>query len=167
MGKVEKLSPSLTHWKSGSKRSKMIVKAVSQTNRWKLANGYEPTIEQSPKTNAHAPTTTISFVGQPIPQNPKTDGVHSYFSFGGTDTRSKPISNQTTSQKSISDESSTYVGGRKGRPTLPPFILELETRPKSMEIQVLLSLVKHNYQLMVGFSVRICLSSPRILSFSG
>ena len=86
----------------------------------------------------------MSFFGQTIPEDPKTDGVHSYFSFGGTDTRSIPISNQTTAQKSISDESSTYVGGRAGRANLPQFILELENRQKSMEIQVLHGLVKHN-----------------------
>ena len=43
------------------------------------------------KTNTYAPTTAMSFFGQTIPQNPKTGGVHSYFSFGGNDTQSKML----------------------------------------------------------------------------
>ena len=109
------------------------------------------------KTNTHAPTTNMSFFGQTVPQNPKTDGVHSYFSFGGNDTRVKPIFRQDVSQKSSSmkqqrppDESSPYTQGRRKRQNLPPFKLEFKDRQKPMEIQVLNDLVKHNYRLNVN-----------------
>jgi hypothetical protein len=51
----------------------------------------------------------MSFFGQKISQDLKADGVHSYFSFGGNDIRSKPISRQDDSQKSSSDESSALT----------------------------------------------------------
>ena len=60
----------------------------------------------------------MSVFGQSIPQNLKTDGVHSYLSFGASDTRSKPISRQDVSQKSTPGEASTYIGGRKMRAKL-------------------------------------------------
>ena len=109
------------------------------------------------KTNTHAPTTTMSFTGQTVPQNPKTDGVHSYFSFGGNDTRLKPISRQDVSQKSSSLQqqppaggSSAYTEGRRKRANLPPFKVEFEAQQKPMEIQVLNDLVKHNDRLNVN-----------------
>ena len=102
------------------------------------------------KTNTHSPTTTMSFFGQKIPQDSKADGVHSYFSFGGNDTRLKPIFRQDASQISTPGELSTYVGERKGRANLPPFKLEFETQQKPMEIQVLNDLVKHNDRLNVN-----------------
>ena len=99
----------------------------------------------------------MSFFGQTVPQNLKTDGVHSYFSFGGNGTRSKPIFRQTASQKSppmqqpsASGASSTYVGGRRKRANLPPFKLEFEAQQKPIEIQVLNDLVKHNDRLNVN-----------------
>ena len=173
MGKVEKHSPSPTYSKSGSKRSKMVIKAVRQTDE--IATGQhasentatkmDETVETDrdtsetvdnwqtvtnqrsnklQKNNSHAPTTAMSFFGQAVPQNLKTDGVHSYFSFGGNDTRSKPIFRQTALQKSppmqqpsASGASSTYVGGRRKKSNLPPFKLEFEAQQKPMEIQVL------------------------------
>ena len=173
MGKVEKHSPSPTYSKSGSKRSKMVIKAVRQTDE--IATGQhasentatkmDETVETDrdtsetddnwqtvtnqrsnklQKTNSHAPTTTMSFFGQTIPQNPKTNGVHSYFSFGGNDTRSKPIFRQDTSQKSSPmnqqrppGESSPYTQGRRKKLNLPPFKLEFKDRQKPMEIEVL------------------------------
>ena len=186
MGKAEKLSPSPTYSKSGSKRSKMIVKAVRQTEEnatGQLANEntatkMDETVETNgetsetdenwqtvtnqrsnklQKTNNYAPTTTMSFFGQTIPQNPKTNGVHSYFSFGGNDTRSKPIFRQDASQKSSPmnlqrppGESSPYTHGRRKKPNLPPFKLEFKDRQKPMEIQVLNDLLKHNDRLNVN-----------------
>jgi hypothetical protein len=99
----------------------------------------------------------MSFFGQTVPQNLKTDGVHSYFSFGGNDTRSKPIFRQTASQKlppiqqpPAPGASSTYVGGGRKKSNLPPFKLEFEAQQKPMEIQVLNHLVKHNDRLNVN-----------------
>ena len=101
--------------------------------------------------------TAMSFFGQSIPQNLKTDRVHSYFSFGGNDTRSKPIFRSDASQKSSSmqqqrppGESSLYTEGRRKKSNLPPFKLEFETQQKPMEIQVLNDLVKHNGRLNVN-----------------
>ena len=186
MGRVEKLSPSPTYSTSGSKRSKMIVKAVRRTDEnvtsqnasentaMKMDETVETDRETSEsdenwqtvmnqrsnkvqKTNIHAPTTNMSFFGQTVPQNPKTDGVHSYFSFGGNDTRLKPVFRQDVSQKSSSmkqqrppDESSPYTQGRRKRQNLPPFKLEFKDRQKPMEIQVLNDLVKHNDRLNVN-----------------
>ena len=96
MGKLEKLSPSPTYSESGSKRSKMIVKAVRQTDE--DANGQhaaantamkmDETVETDretsesdenwqtvmnqrlnkvQKTNTHAPMTAMSFFGQTAP----------------------------------------------------------------------------------------------------
>ena len=170
MGKVEKLSPSPTYSKSGSKRSKMIVKAVrgtdenvtsqnaSENTAMKMDETVETERETSEtdenwqtvtnqrsnkvqKTNTHAPTTTMSFFGQTVPQNPKTEGVHSYFSFGGNDTRSNQISRHDTSQDSAPGESSIYVEGRKK---------QSEAQQKPMEIHVLDDLMKHNDRLNVN-----------------
>ena len=186
MGKAEKLSPSPTFSKSGSKRSKMIVKAVRQTD--KNATGQHATANTAmqmdeavdndretsesdenwqtvmnqrsnkiQKTNTHAPMTATSFFGQTVYQNLKTDGIHSYFSFGGNDTRSKLIFRQDVSQKSSSvqqqrppSESSPYTEGRRKKSNLPPFKLEFEAQQKPMEIQVLNDLVKHNGRLNVN-----------------
>ena len=97
MGKVEKLSPSPTYSKSGSKRSKMIVKAVRQTDEnaagqhasentatkmdenvdtdrdtSETDNNWQTVTNQRSnkfhKTNEHTSTTTMSFFGQSIPQ---------------------------------------------------------------------------------------------------
>ena len=105
MGKAEKLSPSPTYPKSGSKRTKVILEAVRRTDentirqhaRESAAMKMDETIETDretietdeqwqtvsnqrsnkiQKTNTHAPTTTMSFFGQKIPQNSKTSGVH-------------------------------------------------------------------------------------------
>ena len=69
------------------------------------------------KTNSHAPVTTMSFFGQKVPQDSKTDGFHSHFSFGGNDTRSNPIFCQEKSslmqQPELAGASSTYVRGRR------------------------------------------------------
>ena len=91
MGKVEKLSPSPTYSKSGSKRSKMIVKAVRQSDEnvtsqnasENIALNMDETVEtdretsetddnwqtvtnqrsnEVQKTNTHAPTRTMSFL---------------------------------------------------------------------------------------------------------
>jgi hypothetical protein len=94
------------------------------------------------KTNTHAPTTTMSFFGQTVPQNLKTDAVHSYFSFGGNGTRSKPISRQ--------DLSPTYTEGRKKGANLPLLNVEFEAQQKPMEMQVLNDLVKDNDRLNVN-----------------
>ena len=122
MGKAEKLSPSPTYPKSGSKRSKVIFEAVRRTDEnatgqhasENTAMKIDETVETNRETgetdenwstvtnqrssklqNNHAPTTTMSFFGQAVPQNLKTDGVHSYFSFGSNDTRLKPIFHKT------------------------------------------------------------------------
>jgi hypothetical protein len=142
MGKIEKLSPSPTYSKSGSKRSKMIVKTVKRTEenatrqhasenpamkmdetvetngetsetdeKWQTVSNQRSNKIQ--KINTQAPTTTMSFFGQKVPQDSKTSGVHSYFSFGANDTRSKPISRQDAFSKPTPAESSTYAGGRR------------------------------------------------------
>jgi hypothetical protein len=186
MGKAEKLSPSPTYSKSGSKRSKTLITAVKQTDecttrphaseltammmdetvdtdratseiddKWHTVTNQRSNKVQ--KTNSHAPTTTMSFFGQTVPQNLKTDGVHSYFSFGGNDTRSKPIFWQDASQNLSSmqqqwppGESSPYTAGRRKKSNLPPFKLEFEAQQKPIEIQVLNALVKHNARLNVN-----------------
>ena len=102
------------------------------------------------KTNTHAPTTTMSFFGQTVPQNLKTDGVHSYFSFGGNDTRTKPTFPQHASEKSALGGSLACNEGRRKRTNLPPFILEFDAQRKPMEIQVLNELVKHIDRLNVN-----------------
>ena len=153
MGKAEKLSPSPTYSNSGSKRSKMIVKAVRQTDesatrQYVSANTamkMDETVEtvetdretsesdenwqtvmnqrsnKVQKTNSHAPTTTMSFFGQTIPQDSKANGVHSYFSFGDNDTRAKPTSPQHGLEKSSPGGSSAHTDGRRRRANLPQF----------------------------------------------
>jgi hypothetical protein len=93
MGKAEKLSPSPTYSKSGSKRSKTIVKAARQTDesairqhaRENAAMKMDETIDTARETietdenwqtvsnqrskkmqkaNTHAPSSTMSFFGQ-------------------------------------------------------------------------------------------------------
>ena len=109
------------------------------------------------KTNTHAPMTTMSFFEQTVPHNLKTDGVHSYFSFGGNDTRSKPIFRQHASKKSSSMEqqrpaggSSAYTEGGRKKSNLPLFKSKFEAEQKPMKIQVLNDLVKHNGRLNVN-----------------
>ena len=173
MGKAEKLSPSPTYPKGGSKRIKMIVDAVRRTDenvirqharendsrkmdetietdretietdeKWQTVNNQRSNKIQ--KTNTHAPTTTMSFFGQTLPQDPKADGVHSYFSFGANDARTKPKFHQHASEKSPPGEASARNDGRRKRANLPPFKLEFDAQRKPMEIQVLNDLVKHN-----------------------
>ena len=101
MGKVEKLSPSLTYSKSGSKRTKVILEAlkrtdenttgqhVSENTAMKMDETIETDREMSEidenwqtvmnqrsskvqKTNTNAPMTTMSFFGQMVPQDSKT-----------------------------------------------------------------------------------------------
>ena len=116
------------------------------------------------KTNTHAPTTTVSFFGQTIPQDPNTDGVHSYFSFGGNDTQATPIFPQRALEKSSPGESSPYTQGRRKRQNLPLFKLEFDTQQKPMEIQVLNELVKHIDRLNVNAASRSThLQSPHVL----
>ena len=179
MGKAEKLSPSPIYPKGGSKRIKMIVKAVRRTDenaisqlarenasrkmdetietdretietdeKWQMVNNQRSNKIQ--KTNTHAPTTTMSFFGQTIPQDSKADGVHSYFSFGANDARAKPKFHQHASEKSPPHESSARIDGRRKRANLPPFKLEFDAQRKPMEIQVLNDLVKHNSGLNVN-----------------
>ena len=105
---------------------------------------------RSKKTNTHAPTTTMSFFGQTIPQDSKADGVHSYFSFGANEARAKPRFHQHASEKSSPDESSAHTGGRRKRANLPPFKLESGAQRKPIEILVLNDLVKHNSGLNVN-----------------
>ena len=128
MGKSKKLCLSPIHSKSGFKTSKMMAKAVRRTDEnttrqhtsQNTAMKMDETVETDRKTsetdenwqtiinqrsndvrktNTHAPTTTTSFFGQTISKNLKIDGVHSYFSFGCNDTRSKPIYRQAVYQK--------------------------------------------------------------------
>jgi hypothetical protein len=178
MGKVEKLSRSPTYQKNGSKRSKTIVQADRQTEEntttqhasentvmkmdetvdtdrgssetdysWqKVTNQRSNKIQ---KTNTNAPTSTMSFFGQTVPQNLKTDGVHSYLSFGGSDTRSKPIfhrnifhkSSSMKQQQSPGESSSLYPQTRTKKSKLPPFKLEFDAQQKPMEIHVLNDLI--------------------------
>jgi hypothetical protein len=109
------------------------------------------------KTDTNAPTTTVSFLGQTVPQNLKTDGVYSYFSFGGSDPRSKPIFHQDISHKSSSikqqqpaGESSLCTQPRTKKSNLPPCKLEFQAQQKAIEIHVLNDLVKHNDRFNVN-----------------
>ena len=179
MGKAEQLSPSPTYPKSGSKRSKVIVEAVRRTDKnairqlarenasMKMDDTIETDRETSEtdekwqmvsnqrsnnihKTDTHAPTTTMGFFGQTIPQDSKISGVYSYFSFGANDARTKSTSPQYGLDKSSPGGSSAHTDGRRRRANLPPFKLELDGQPKPMEIQVLNELVKHNDRLNVN-----------------
>ena len=166
MGTEEKLSPSPTYPKSGSKRSKMIVKAVRRTDgnatrqhaRESAAMKMDETIETDretidtdekwqtvsnqrsnkiQKSNTHAPTTSVSFFGQKIPQDSKSSGVHSYFSFGDNATRTKPTFSQHAFEESSAGGSLACTEGRRKRANLPPLKLEFDAQRKPMEIQVL------------------------------
>ena len=165
MGKAEKLSPSPTYPKSESKRTKVILEAVRRTDgnairqhaRESAAMKMDETIETDretietdekwqtlsnqrsnkiQKTNTHAPTTATSFFGQKIPQDPKTSGVHSYFSFGDNETRTKPTSPQHGLEKCSPGGSSAHADGRRRSANLPPFKLEFDAQRKPIEIQV-------------------------------
>ena len=120
MGKAEKLSPSPTYPKGGSKRTQVILEAVrrtdenapikldetTETNRetsetdekWRTVHNQRSNTIQ--KTNTHEPNTTMRFFGQPIPQDSKADGVHSHFPFGANDTRTKLTFPQLALEKS-------------------------------------------------------------------
>ena len=179
MGKAEKLSPSPTYPKGGSKRIKTILEAVRRTDenairqlarenaamkmdetietdrhtsdfdqKWQTVNN--PRLKKIPKNNTHAPTTTMSFFGQTVPQDSKADGVHSYFSFGANEARAKSKFHQHASEKLSPSESSAPIDGRRKRANLPPFKLEFDCQRKPMEIQVLNELVKHNSGLNVN-----------------
>ena len=179
MGTTEKLSLSSTHPKGGFKRSKMMAEAVRRTDenairqhaRENAAMKMEEIIETDRETsktdeqwqtfssqrsnkiqkiNTHASTTTMSFCGQTIPRDSKADGVHSYFSFRGNDTRTKPKFHQHESEKSAPGESSVRIDRRGKRANLPPFKLELEAQQKPMETQVLNDFVKCNGRLYVN-----------------
>jgi hypothetical protein len=157
MGKAEKLSPSSTYLKGGSKRTKMILEAVKRTDenvirqlaRENAAMKMDETIETDretsetdekwqtvnnqrlntiQKTNTHASTTTMSFFRQTILGTWKADRVHSYFSFGDNDTRGKPTSPQHALDKSSLCESSVYIDERRKRANLPLFKLEFEAQ---------------------------------------
>ena len=165
MGKVEKLSPSPTQPKGGSKSTKVILEAVRRTDENAMRqharentamkmdeiidtdretsetdeNWQTVTIRRSnkiQKTNMHASAIIMSFFGQKIPQDSKTSGVHSYFSFGDNDTRTKPTSQQHGIEKSPPGESSAHTEGRRKRANLSPFQLEFEAHQKPIEIQV-------------------------------
>ena len=179
MGKAEKLSPSPTYPKSGSKRTKVILEAFRRTDentirqhaRESAAMKMDETIETDretietdeqwqtvskqrsnkiQKTNTHAPTTTKSFFVQMVLQDSKTSEVHTYFSFGANDARTKPTSPQHSLEKSSPGGSSTDTDGRRKRANLPPFKLDFDAQRKPMEIQVLNDLVKHNSGLNVN-----------------
>ena len=79
----------------------------------------------------------MSFFGQKIPQDSKTSGVHSYFSFGDNATRTKPTSPQHGLEKSSPGGSLAHTDGRRRRANLPPFKLEFDAQRKPMEIKVL------------------------------
>ena len=128
---------------------------IETDEKWQTVSNQRLNMIQ--KNNMHAPTTTMRFFGQKISQDWKTSGVHSYFSFGADDTRSKPISRQDVFQKSSSLQqqppaggSSAYTEGRRKRVNLPPFKVEFEAQQKPMEIQALNCLVKHNDRLNVN-----------------
>ena len=176
MGKVEELSPSPTYSKSGSKRSKMIVKAVRQTDEnatgqdasentamkmdetdretSEIDENWQTVMNQRSnkiqKTNTHAPMTAMSFFGYTVPQYLKTYGVHSYLCVRRDDTQLKPISRPYASEKLSPGGSLAYTEGRRTRANLPPFNVEFEAQQKPMEIQVLNDLVKHNDRLNVN-----------------
>ena len=163
MGKAEKLSPSPTYPKKGSKRTKMIVEAVRRTDenairqlaRENASMKMDETIETDRETsetdekwqtvshqrlnkiqknNTHAPPITMSFFGQKIPQGLKNSGVHSYFSFGNSDGRDKPTFPQYGLEKSTPGGSLARIDGRRRRANLPPFRLEFDAQQKPMEI---------------------------------
>ena len=115
--------------------------------------------KQSPKKNTHAPTTTMSFFGTDDPSKPeKLMEFHSYFSFGGNDTRSKPIFSSRGISEIVFTAAATACWWiiavcwrkKKRKSNLPPLKLEFEAQQKPMEIQVLNDLVKYNDRLNVN-----------------
>ena len=92
----------------------------------------------------------MRFFRQKIPQDSKTSGVRSYFSFGDNKTRTKLTFPQHALEKSSRGGSSAHTNGRRRRANLPPFKLEFDAQQKPMEIQVLNELVKHNERLNVN-----------------
>ena len=166
MGTEEKLFPSLTYPKGGSKRIEMIAEAVRRTDenairqhagentamkmgetvetngetsetheKWQTAGNQRSNKIQN--TNTHTPTTTLSCFRKPIPQDSKPSAVHSYLSFRGNETRTKPTFPQHASEKSAPGGSSANTKGSRRRANLPPFKLEFDAQRKPMEIKVL------------------------------
>ena len=82
----------------------------------------------------------------------KSSGGHSYFSFGGNDTRAKPTFPQHASEKSAPGGSFAFTEGRRKRMNLPPFKLEFDAQRKPIKMQVLKELVKYTDRLNVNTS---------------
>ena len=111
-------------------------------------------------TISEATTNSTSFK-QTTKQNNPIEGVHSYFSFTGVETRAKPTLNRKSPrepsnrlQKQHEAElSSESIPNRKIKVNLPPFKLEFEYQQKPLEIHVLNNLVKYNGQLNVSAAI--------------
>ena len=108
--------------------------AIEADEKWQTVSNQRSNKIQ--KSNTHAPTTTLSFFRQPIPQNLKDDGVYSHFSFRGNNARTKPTFPQHALEKSSPGGSSAPIDGRRRRANLPPFKLEFDAHQKPIEFQV-------------------------------
>ena len=111
-------------------------------------------------TNSESTTTSTLFKLTTKLNNP-IEGVHSYFSFTGGETRAKPTLNRKSSrepsnrlqQQHEAELSSENIHNRKIKLNLPPFKLEFEYKQKLLEIHVLNDLVKYNDQLNVSAAI--------------
>ena len=94
------------------------------------------------ETNTRSPTTTMSFFGETVPQNLKTGGVYSHFSFNGHDARTGPGCYQHAPKKSSRGELSIYTEGGRKKSNISLFKLELKARHEPMQSQVCIDLLK-------------------------
>ena len=78
----------------------------------------------------------MSFFGQAILQDSKAGGVHSYFSSGDNDARTKPTVPQHALQKSSPGGLSAYTDGRIKKANLSPLKLKFDDQQKPIEVQV-------------------------------
>ena len=109
-----------------------------QNNEWqKVISGRSNKIQ---KTNPKNSITTCPLPEQTTQASNIPTSVHSYFSFGEHQSRTKPKFNSVI--QSAHD--------KKMKPNFPPFKLEFERQHKPAEIQVLNELVKHNKNLNVS-----------------
>lgn len=92
------------------------------------------------KTNAKDSVTTCPMTEQLNQANKAPTGIHTYFTFGENQTRTKPKS--TSAMKNFSAQN------RKNN--FPPFKIEFENQQKPIEIHVLNELVKNNNKLNVS-----------------
>ena len=186
MGKVEKHPPSRSSPKGVSNKSAVsseIVKQINESSLKRNVNGsnqkqLEDTINDTTdmndiadswktvhsarsnkiqRTNQNVQSSSMTFFGLPVPQNPSAGQVHSYFSSDDNAVRAKPNFNRPvfdrtppSHQSSNKADSMKPVESTRRPVKLPPFKLEFENQQRPAEILVLNDLVKHNNHLNVN-----------------